>query len=104
MIKIPNDFPRYWEEEDINFQGDEDFDRKMLEKGYFEHCWGGRNYRTITEKLHNSDYFDVCADLLDIDVAEYKRKCAEDVERTELKELKRLADKYGYILVPPEED
>lgn len=60
---IPQDIDCYYDNSDILFQGSEEFDKIMLDRGYFLYGGTRRSHRIITDKFHNTEFKEFYKDL-----------------------------------------
>lgn len=61
--KIPDDIDEYYNNTDILFQGDREFDEIMIERGYFSYGGTRKSHRIITDKFHNTEFKEFYKDL-----------------------------------------
>lgn len=89
--KIPDDIDEYYNNTDILFHGDKEFDEIMIERGYFTYGGTRRSHRVITDKFHNTKFKELYKDLTSKDYIE--TNISEDEKR-----LFDLAEKLNYKL------
>lgn len=98
---IPEDLEEYYDHDEISYQGNPQFDDAMIKAGFFEYGGFRRSHRCITSKFHKTEYYDVISELTGLtkDEIAAKYKEQQEQEQEDIKELKRLAEKYGYSII-----
>lgn len=96
---IPEDLADYYDYDDISYQDNQIFDDAMIKAGFFAYGGTRRSHRHITSKFHNTGYYEVISTLTGLTEDEIKAKHQEIAVNEDLKELNRLAEKYGYSII-----
>lgn len=98
MARIPTDLNEMLDEGEFLFYGDPVFDDAMLKAGFFEHGATRRGHRIVTDKAISVGFIGIVEELTGLTEQEQQEYYLIEIERTELKVLLSLAEKYGYTL------
>lgn len=86
---IPDDIYEMQYADDISYTGPENFNKVMLDRGYFRIGFERRSHRIITRKFTEANINDVICDITGLSLDEYNKYISDEKEKRELKEIKK---------------